>query len=119
MRHNSSGIKAEWPFLIAISYPEYINRMASCLHSTDNFLAMEAQVHLKLAKHSKKTCGYLDGNPGESPNCQNVLIFDFYWRLSHIHCLSLYTLQTLIYVLHILNVYMETWMYMNRDIAIV
>ena len=81
MRHNSSGIKAEWPFLIAISYPEYINRMASCLHSTDNFLAMEAQVHLKLAKHSKKTCDYL--NLGESPNRQNALIFNFYWQLSH------------------------------------
>ena len=67
MRPNSSGVKAEWPFLIAISYPDYINRMASCLHSTDNFSAMEAQVHLKLAKHSKKTCSY-----SKLPKCANL-----------------------------------------------
>ena len=57
----------ERPFLIAILYPAYINKMASQLHSTEDFSATEAQVHLKLAKHSKTTCGYL--NPGESPNC--------------------------------------------------
>ena len=74
-------VKAEQPFLIAILYPVYIDKMASQLHSTDNFTAMEAQVHLKLAKHSKKTCDYL--NLGESPNRQNALIFNFYWQLSH------------------------------------
>ena len=66
---------------MAISYPAYINKMASQLHSTDDFLAMEAQVDLKLAKHFKKTRGNL--NPGESPNSQNALSFDFYWQLSH------------------------------------
>ena len=53
----------ERPFLIATLYPAYINKMASQLHSIDNFLAMDAQVHLKIAKRSKKTCGYL--NPGD------------------------------------------------------
>ena len=51
--------------------------MASQLHSTDDFSATEAEVHLKLAKRSKNTCGHL--NSGESPNSQNALIFDFYW----------------------------------------
>ena len=57
--------------------------MVSQLHSTDNFSATEAQVHLKLAKCSKKTCSHL--NPGESPNSQNALILVFYWRLSYIY----------------------------------
>ena len=63
----------ERPFLIAISYPVYINKMASQLHSPDNFSAMEAQVHLKLAKRSKETCEHL--NLEESPNskkCANL-----------------------------------------------
>ena len=75
IRPNLSGVKAEQPFLIVISYTAYTNKMASQLHSTDNFSATEAQVHLKLAKHSKKTCGNLI--PGESQNRQNALIFDF------------------------------------------
>ena len=62
----------------------YINIMASRLHSTDDFSATEAQVHLKLAKHSKKMCGYL--NPGESPNRQNALIFGSTGD-SHIYCI--------------------------------
>ena len=62
MRPNSSGVTAEWPFLIVISYSAYINKMVSQLHSTDDFSAMEAQVHLKLAKRSKKMCSHL--NPG-------------------------------------------------------
>ena len=82
MSLNSLGVKAEWPFLIAISYPAYINKMVSWLHSTDDYSPTEAQVHLKLAKRSKKMCGYL--NPGESPNCQHALFFNFYWQLSHI-----------------------------------
>ena len=43
-------VKADQPFSIAILYPEYINKTVSRLHSTDNFSATEAQVHLKLAK---------------------------------------------------------------------
>ena len=81
MKPNLSGVKAERPFLIAILYPAYINTMVSQLHSTDDFSATEAQVHLKLAKQSKKTCGCL--NSGESPNCQNALLFDFYLWFSH------------------------------------
>ena len=61
-----SGVKAERPFLIAILYPANINKMASQLHSIDDFSAAEAQVHLKFAKRSKETCGHL--NSGESPN---------------------------------------------------
>ena len=82
MRPISSGVKAERPFLIATLYTAYINIMASWLHSTDDFSAAEAQVHLTLAKRSKKMCSYL--NPGESPNRQNELIFDFYWQLSQV-----------------------------------
>ena len=72
MKPNLSRVKAERPFLIAISYLAYTNKMASQLRSTDDFSATEAQVHLKLAKQSKKKCGYL--NPGEPPNrqCANL-----------------------------------------------
>ena len=38
----------------------YMNEMASQLHLADNFLAMKAQVHLKLANCSKNLCGYLN-----------------------------------------------------------
>ena len=68
--------------LITIFILHTINKLVSWLHSTDDFLAMEAQVHLKLATRSMKTCGYL--NLGESPNCQNAIIFDFYWQLLHV-----------------------------------
>ena len=60
----------------------HINKIENRLYSTDNFLATEGQVHLKPAKCSKNTCGYL--NPEESPSHPNALIFNFYWRLSHI-----------------------------------
>ena len=72
--------------LNAVLYPAYIYmkwRVSYIQLQLNDFLAMEAQVHLKLAKQSKKTCGYL--NPRESPNRQNALIFNFYWRLSHMH----------------------------------
>ena len=63
--------------LYAVLYPAYMNEMASQLHSADDFLAMEAQVHLNLAKGSNNLCGYL--NYGKSPNRQNLLTFDVLW----------------------------------------
>ena len=75
MRLKSPGVKAERPFFIVILYPAYINKMASLLHSTDDSLATEAQVHLKLAKCSKNTSVHL--NPGESPNSHNALNLRF------------------------------------------
>ena len=63
--------------LYAVLYPAYMNEMAGQLNSADDFLAMEAQVHLKLAKGSKNLCDYL--NYGISPNRQNLLTFDVLW----------------------------------------
>ena len=66
--------------LNAVLYPAYIYmkwRVSYIQLQLNDFLAMEAQVHLKLAKHSKNLCGYLDSE--KSSNRQNLLTFDFFW----------------------------------------